>query len=58
MWDSLLNWYWSESFWLPANVTWQHFKSTKDMTMPQPGDLKVILPLTILLIVARILFER
>ncbi|XP_028393146.1 ceramide synthase 6-like [Dendronephthya gigantea] len=58
MWDSILNWYWSESFWLPANVTWQHFKSTKDMTMPQPDDLKIILPLTIVLILTRILFER
>ena len=58
MLESFSSLYWSESFWLPANVTWQHFKSTKDMTMPQVDDLKIIPPLTILLIVTRILFER
>ncbi|XP_046847204.1 ceramide synthase 6-like [Xenia sp. Carnegie-2017] len=58
MWNYLLNSYWSESFWLPANVTWKDFQSSENMTMPQPSDLKIIPLLTILLIVTRIFFER
>ncbi|XP_033762172.1 ceramide synthase 2-like [Pecten maximus] len=54
------NWFWSESFWLPANVTWTTFEN------PPPGEYyplerHLLLPslvLGVLLLGVRLVYER
>ena len=56
---ALSAWFWNERFWLPHNVTWA------DLADPAPGveypkarHLLSALPLALLTLVVRILFER
>uniref|UniRef100_A0A8C2X5F0 CERS5 n=1 Tax=Cyclopterus lumpus TaxID=8103 RepID=A0A8C2X5F0_CYCLU len=59
MTSSISAWIWSESFWLPENVTWA------DLERPPPGveyprirHLLYALPLAVLVFLLRLLFER
>ncbi|KAL3064444.1 hypothetical protein OYC64_000665 [Pagothenia borchgrevinki] len=59
MTSSILDWIWSESFWLPQNVTWA------DLERPPPGeeyprmrDILYALPLAVCVFLLRMLFER
>uniref|UniRef100_A0AAQ4R6S8 TLC domain-containing protein n=1 Tax=Gasterosteus aculeatus aculeatus TaxID=481459 RepID=A0AAQ4R6S8_GASAC len=57
--SSISAWFWSESFWLPKNVTWE------DLERPPPGveyprvrHLLYALPLAVMVFLLRMLFER
>ncbi len=52
-------WFWSESFWLPPTTTWKDFTSNKhNIRIPQTRDLYIIFPLTLLIVLIRMFFER
>ena len=50
--------FWAQEFWLPKNVSWNDFKSTKDTPYPQMSDLYVVPPVAVTLTFARFIFER
>lgn len=57
--SSFSAWFWSESFWLPQNVTWE------ELEHPPPGEeypraahILTALPLAIGVLAVRVLFER
>ncbi|XP_028398544.1 ceramide synthase 5-like [Dendronephthya gigantea] len=53
------DWFWSKSFWLPPKTTWEDLTSNKyNIRIPQTRDLYVILPLTVLIVLIRMFFER
>ena len=52
------SWFWSEAFWLPPNVTWEHFENDESTTIPQVKELLFIFPMAVILYFARILWER
>ncbi|XP_053558994.1 ceramide synthase 4 [Bombina bombina] len=57
--DSLLNqWLWRQSYWLPPGVTWEDMKNTDEVQYPQPRDLLLCIPFTLIFTVVRFLFER
>eukprot|EP00794_Sanderia_malayensis_P003171 gene3171-3641_t len=49
---------WKEDFWLPAGFTWEDLKSSEAVRRPQIDELYIVLPVAILLLVVRFLFER
>ncbi|XP_072179495.1 ceramide synthase 6-like [Diadema setosum] len=53
-----ISWFWNERFWLPANVTWADLKNTDHAVYPKLGDFYAVLPLAIVLLVIRFVFER
>ena len=50
--------FWSEKFWLPDNVTWKDIDAAKSVKFVQAGEMYLALPVAVLLIFIRILFER
>ena len=58
MLDELGLWFWKETFWLPANMTWDVLKNDEDMTFPQPRELWVIGPVALGLLILRLIWER
>ncbi|XP_032801817.1 ceramide synthase 6-like [Petromyzon marinus] len=51
-------WFWSESFWLPHNVSWEDLRNSEAVTFPQASDLYLAFPLALAIFVVRQLFER
>ena len=49
---------WSESFWLPAPYTWKDVESTPAEPRPQFSDVYLAIPLGLLILAVRILFQR
>ncbi|XP_050388406.1 ceramide synthase 6 [Patella vulgata] len=59
LWKSISSTFWSEWFWLPTNCTWKQLENTDSgIYLPQAGDIIIVLPLAVLLLVVRKLFER
>ncbi|ESO99796.1 hypothetical protein LOTGIDRAFT_226091 [Lottia gigantea] len=59
VWEAVTTTFWSEWFWLPRHVSWEILKNEEDgIYRPQTGDIIIMAPLTVLLIVLRQLFER
>ncbi|KAM9111771.1 ceramide synthase 4 isoform 1-T3 [Pangshura tecta] len=58
MMHSLNEWLWWHEYWLPPGITWEDMKESEDIRYPQPQDLLVSIPCTLLLIISRYLFER
>ena len=59
MMQQLNEFFWSKSFWLPPNTTWEDLTSNKyGIRIPQTRDLYVILPYTVLIVLMRMFFER
>ncbi|CAG0883619.1 unnamed protein product [Darwinula stevensoni] len=48
---------WSESFWLPAGYTWKDVESTPVKPRPQFSDVYLAIPLGLLILAVRILFQ-
>ncbi|XP_056129181.1 ceramide synthase 5-like [Lampris incognitus] len=56
---SISAWVWSESFWLPANVTWADLeRPPPGAEYPRAGQILCALPLAVGVLVLRLLFER
>ncbi|GAU95616.1 hypothetical protein RvY_07206 [Ramazzottius varieornatus] len=49
---------WSEQFWLPANVTWEHLKSTSTKAYPDFYALMYPIPLAVVIFLVRQLVEK
>ncbi|XP_041086822.1 ceramide synthase 2-like [Polyodon spathula] len=57
--ESLLDrWLWRQEYWLPPGVTWADMVETESVQYPQPRDLLITLPLSLVFIAARYGFER
>ncbi|MGH0168604.1 UNVERIFIED_CONTAM: hypothetical protein FKN15_054832 [Acipenser sinensis] len=56
--ESMLNrWLWRHEYWLPPGVTWSDMVETESVQYPQPRDLLLTLPLSLVFIAARYAFE-
>ena len=55
---SFNDWFWSEYFWLPKNVTWSDLERTETLFIPKPSDLWLPLPIAVGLFVLRLIWER
>lgn len=55
---SVRNWFWSESFWLPANVTWHDLERNDQLFIPDARDLWIAFPMAVLVFCVRLLWER
>ena len=56
---SMSAWIWSESFWLPPNVTWADLEHPPPgEEFPRPGHILTALPLAIGVLAVRVIFER
>lgn len=49
--------FWSKSFWLPPNVTWEDLEDDT-IYIAKPRDLWAPFPIAIVLFLVRLLFER
>ncbi|XP_046564322.1 ceramide synthase 5-like [Haliotis rubra] len=59
MWEWIRDTFWSEWFWLPPQHSWKDLENRDDgIYVPQVSDMLVTVPLTVLLLVLRALFER
>lgn len=50
--------FWNPRFWLPGNVTWDDLRSTDEVRYVEFSDLLYPIPLAILILVFRFVFER
>lgn len=51
-------WFWNEGFWLPNNVTWRELQDTENRIYGQSKDFFVVGPLTVVLMLCRVLVEH
>uniref|UniRef100_UPI003AAF692E ceramide synthase 5-like isoform X2 n=1 Tax=Centroberyx gerrardi TaxID=166262 RepID=UPI003AAF692E len=59
MTSSISAWIWSESFWLPPNVTWADLEHPPPgVEYPRVGQILYALPLAVCVLVLRLVFER
>ncbi|XP_046342304.1 ceramide synthase 5-like isoform X1 [Haliotis rufescens] len=59
MWEWIRSTFWSEWFWLPPQHSWKDLVNRDDgIYLPQVSDMLVTVPLTVLMLVLRALFER
>lgn len=53
------DWFWSESFWLPPTATWKDLTANKhNIRTAQTHDLYIAIPLTVIIMLIRMTFER
>ena len=52
------DWFWSENWWLPPNVTWTDLDNTEERTYAHPRDLLYVLPYSVVLYVLRLVVEK
>ena len=54
------NWFWTDSFWLPAGSTWEDLKNEPDSKVyyPQAKDLNWSILLGVFLVFVRYIFEE
>jgi len=50
--------FWSPSFWLIGDVTWQNLTSTPELRLPSGGDIALVPWIAILLVILRKLVEK
>ncbi|XP_027699874.1 ceramide synthase 4-like isoform X1 [Vombatus ursinus] len=55
---SLYNWFWKAEHWIPPGLSWTDLEDSDGITYPHSKDLWMALPLTVVLILVRYLFER
>ncbi|XP_066541589.1 ceramide synthase 2 isoform X2 [Hoplias malabaricus] len=51
-------WFWWERLWLPVNVTWADLQDKEDHVYAHVSHLYIILPIAVLLLGLRVLYER
>lgn len=54
----LLSDMWRQDYWLPPGVTWADMEQLARSDRPLPLDLVIALPLSLVFVVLRCLFER
>lgn len=54
----LLDVFWYQRLWLPPNLTWADLEDSPGTVQPRPSDLWLTLPVALLFIGVRLLFER
>ncbi|KAI4897948.1 hypothetical protein NFI96_019835 [Prochilodus magdalenae] len=54
----LSEWFWWDRLWLPVNVTWADLQDTEDRVYAKVSHLYIILPIAVLLLGLRVLYER
>ncbi|XP_078235386.1 ceramide synthase 4 isoform X1 [Pogona vitticeps] len=54
----LTEWLWRAKYWLPPGITWEDMKETEEIRYPQPHHLLLGVPLALLLVAIRLVFER
>ncbi|XP_058019639.1 ceramide synthase 4-like isoform X2 [Ahaetulla prasina] len=54
----LTQWLLREEYWLPPGFTWEDMQETENILYPQPHHLLLCLPVALLLVGLRFLFER
>lgn len=52
------NWFWSDTFWLPGNLTWEDYEKGTDTQKACPRDLLIMLPISVVLLLVRVSFEK
>ncbi|KAM9856189.1 ceramide synthase 5-like [Aulostomus maculatus] len=59
MTSSFSAWFWSDRFWLPENVSWVDLEHPPPgVEYPRVGDILYALPLAVVVLLLRLLFER
>ncbi|XP_008317635.1 ceramide synthase 5-like [Cynoglossus semilaevis] len=59
MTSSLYAWFWSESFWLPQNVSWADLEHPPPgVEYPRAGHILYALPMSVVVFILRLIFER
>jgi hypothetical protein len=56
--EAVGEWFWSDTFWLPPNVTWEDMGSQKQVNYASFADLGYPIPLGLLIILIRSLVEN
>lgn len=56
--EKFSEWFWTDSFWLPPNVTWKDFEKHKDTRLPEASEALLSIPLAFVLLFLRFGFER
>ncbi|XP_053478401.1 ceramide synthase 2 isoform X2 [Ictalurus furcatus] len=54
----LSEWFWWDRLWLPVNVTWADLQDKEDQVYAHVSHLYMVLPLAVLLLGLRVLYER
>jgi len=55
----VFGWITSEQFWLPQGVSWNQLHSETGVhTYPKPGDLLVIIPISLIIVVMQAALEK
>ncbi|MBN3276373.1 CERS2 synthase, partial [Polyodon spathula] len=54
---TLSDWFWWDRLWLPGNVTWSDLQDRDGRVYAKAADLWVTLPLALLFMVVRQIFE-
>ncbi|XP_026545270.1 ceramide synthase 4-like, partial [Notechis scutatus] len=54
----LTQWLLRQEYWLPSGITWEDMEDTEDVHYPKPHHLLFSLPITLLLVTLRFLFDR
>lgn len=57
MFQTLYSYFWWERLWLPANLTWADLEDRDGRVYAKASDLYITLPLALLFLVVRHLFE-
>ena len=52
------SWFWSEEFWLPPNTTWEGLTAARNPKFVQFGEMYMCLPIAVILIIIRVIFEK
>lgn len=57
---TIMDTFWSEHIWLPPNTTWADIApgSSKEINHPDPSHLLYPLPMALVMLVLRYLFEK
>ncbi|XP_047388353.1 ceramide synthase 4 [Sciurus carolinensis] len=58
MLSSLNAWLWQERLWLPPNCTWKQLEDRDGLVFAHPHHMLAALPLALILVAVRIVFER
>uniref|UniRef100_F6SFF2 Ceramide synthase 4 n=1 Tax=Callithrix jacchus TaxID=9483 RepID=F6SFF2_CALJA len=58
MLSSFNEWFWQDRFWLPPNITWTQLEDQDGRVYPHPQDMLAALPLALVLLAMRLIFER
>lgn len=55
---SFSEWLWQEKYWLPPNSTWAQLEDRDGLVFAHPHHMLAALPVALVLVAVRIVFER